>query len=120
MHHCNKLPAAELLSRPADVIPGGAQMAASVNRKGHPYGEWITTYGSPEYEELPEKQEELLNAVGLAQPYGVSQCCGESLWRRFNGNRSMPQSSRCKTNVENHLWLRTTTKTFGQASRCEC
>ncbi len=47
-------------------------MAGSANLKGHPYSEWITTYGSPEYEELPQKQEELLNAVGPAQPYGVS------------------------------------------------
>ncbi len=46
------------------------QVAESTPTKGHPYKEWITTYGSPEFEELPRKQEELLNAVGPAQPYG--------------------------------------------------
>ena len=48
----------------------GPQVSASAQLEGHPYSEWITTYGSPEYEELPQKQEELLNAVGPAQPYG--------------------------------------------------
>ena len=48
------------------------QIAASTLTDGHPYKEWISTYGSPEYEELPQKQEELLNAVGPAQPYGAA------------------------------------------------
>ena len=59
-----------------------------MSTKGHPYKEWITTYGSPEYEELPCKQEELLNAVGPAQPYGAEHVASARFRRSSDPGRT--------------------------------
>ena len=48
-----------------------AQIAEALPDSSHEYREWILTYASEDYLELPAKHEHLIDTLGPAQPYGA-------------------------------------------------
>ena len=48
-----------------------AQIAEALPGSSHEYREWIQTYASEDYLELPAKHEHLIDTLGPAQPYGA-------------------------------------------------
>ena len=51
--------------------PFAGQIRAALPNSSHEYVEWILTYASEEYLELPAKHEHLIDTLGPAQPYGA-------------------------------------------------
>ena len=47
------------------------QIQEALPDSSHEYVEWILTYASEEYLELPAKHEHLIDTLGPAQPYGA-------------------------------------------------
>jgi len=47
------------------------QIQEALPDSSHEYVEWILTYASEEYLELPAKHEHLIDMLGPAQPYGA-------------------------------------------------
>ena len=47
------------------------QIQQALPDSNHEYLEWILTYASEEYLELPAKHEHLIDTLGPAQPYGA-------------------------------------------------
>ena len=52
-------------------MDSAVQIAEALPDSSHEYREWILTYASEDYLELPAKHEHLIDTLGPVQPYGV-------------------------------------------------
>jgi thiaminase len=55
------------------TVDDAAQIAEALPDSNHEYREWIQTYASEDYLELPAKHEHLIDTLGPAQPYGAQR-----------------------------------------------
>ena len=72
----------------------------------HAYSEWINTYSSDDYMEMPAKVERIIDTAGLKVPYGAlpshsKRCSLHEMaaldWAPSDVSRFHPSGGRCET-----------------------